>query len=211
MSAFTSCLVTHRITELLTAYDKVMLLKIYCDFTDLELFDKYQNMVSAINNKLVYIHGVKTININELDAGFDLLVVACEQNEGTSTKQLSLDSGICAAAYMYSRDINGTISNKTYPTGFYMYPRSSISKTPFRLANSVGIIDAGYRGHLIAKVDVRLDKNADNDYVPVPTKGERLFQICAPGLVPIVVELVSTKEELGITERGDGGFGSTTI
>ena len=26
---------------------------------------------------------------------------------------------------------------------YYLYPRSSISKTPFRLANSVGIIDAG--------------------------------------------------------------------
>jgi len=37
---------------------------------------------------------------------------------------------------------------------------------------------------------------------------EKMFQICAPGLVPIVVELV---DELGEkTERGEGGFGSTT-
>ena len=31
-------------------------------------------------------------------------------------------------------------------------PRSSIAKTPLMLANSVGIIDAGYRGNLIAAV-----------------------------------------------------------
>ena len=35
-----------------------------------------------------------------------------------------------------------------------MYPRSSLSKTMLRLANSVGIIDAGYRGHLIGMFDV---------------------------------------------------------
>jgi len=41
-------------------------------------------------------------------------------------------------------------------------------------------------------------------------KFDRYIQICAPGLVPILVEVVNTKEELGEkTERGDGGFGST--
>ncbi len=38
------------------------------------------------------------------------------------------------------------------PTGFYLYPRSSISKTRMRLANSVGIINARYRDELIAAV-----------------------------------------------------------
>lgn len=33
--------------------------------------------------------------------------------------------------------------------GFYVYPRSSISKTPLRLANSVGVIDQGYRGEIM--------------------------------------------------------------
>jgi dUTPase len=36
-----------------------------------------------------------------------------------------------------------------------------------------------------------------------------LVQICAPGLVPIIVELVDSLEELGETARGEGGFGST--
>ena len=38
---------------------------------------------------------------------------------------------------------------------------------------------------------------------------DRHFQICHPTLQPFKVVLVDTKEELGMTERGDGGFGST--
>lgn len=38
--------------------------------------------------------------------------------------------------------------NKSY----YLYPRSSISKTPLIMHNSVGIIDAGYRGNIMMKV-----------------------------------------------------------
>jgi dUTPase len=35
-------------------------------------------------------------------------------------------------------------------------------------------------------------------------------QICAPGLVPILVQIVDSMEELGgETARGGGGFGST--
>ena len=40
-------------------------------------------------------------------------------------------------------------------------------------------------------------------------KHNRLLQICGPGLCPIHVELVNSVEELGTTERGSGGFGST--
>ena len=39
---------------------------------------------------------------------------------------------------------------------------------------------------------------------------DRYVQICAPGLVPILVEVVDTLERLGEeTARGSGGFGST--
>jgi dUTP pyrophosphatase len=97
-------------------------------------------------------------------------------------------------------------NNSTYNTGFYMYPRSSISKSYLRLANNVGIIDAGYRGHLIGMFDVIY-----HDTVTV-NKLERHLQICAPNLIPIIVDLVETIEELGEnTARGHGGFGSTGI
>ena len=83
---------------------------------------------------------------------------------------------------------------------YYLYPRSSISKTPFRLANSLGIIDAGYRGNLMAMVD-----NISKE-VQTIQKGTRLFQICGRYLETIHVELV---EVLSDSDRGNDGFGST--
>jgi dUTP pyrophosphatase len=83
---------------------------------------------------------------------------------------------------------------------YYLYPRSSISKTPLRLANSVGIIDAGYRGNIMAVVD-----NISNESYQIQ-KGQRLFQICGRFLEPINLTLVDT---LSDSERGNGGFGST--
>jgi dUTP pyrophosphatase len=85
---------------------------------------------------------------------------------------------------------------------YYMYPRSSISSTHFLLANSVGIIDAGYRGTFKGKFYNRDDKEVNQ----IITKGSKLCQICAPDLSPIIVRVVS---ELDETSRGSGGFGST--
>jgi dUTPase len=102
------------------------------------------------------------------------------------------------------------------PTGFYLYPRSSICKTRMRLANSVGIIDAGYRGDLIAAIDT-IGLFGSNDIWNIwketlsPIKKyDRYFQICSPDLSAFIVHIVETEAELGVpTTRGSGGFGST--
>lgn len=85
-------------------------------------------------------------------------------------------------------------------TSYFLMPRSSIYKTPLRMANSIGLIDRGYRGELM----VPLDNNSDQDYTI--EKGQRLFQICLPSLESIYFKLV---DELSETSRGEGGFGST--
>ncbi len=92
-----------------------------------------------------------------------------------------------------------SLSNGDYGS-YYLYPRSSISKTPLRLSNSVGIIDAGYRGHIMAKVD----NVSDEPYII--KKGDRLFQICMPDLRAPIIVVGSVEKN---TERGSGGFGST--
>ena len=94
--------------------------------------------------------------------------------------------------------LHDTIENTN--VSYYLYPRSSIIKTPLRLANSVGIIDAGYRGDIIACVD-----NIKSESYTI-NKGDRLFQICSGNLEPIQFQLVN---ELSNTQRGSGGFGST--
>ena len=84
---------------------------------------------------------------------------------------------------------------------FYLVPRSSISKTPLRMSNSIGVIDAGYRGQIMACVD-----NVGPDPYTI-SQGDRLFQIVHPSLKPIVgIEAVDHLDE---TSRGEGGFGST--
>ena len=84
--------------------------------------------------------------------------------------------------------------------GYYLYARSSISKTPLICHNSVGVIDYGYRGDIIGAV-----YNTSKEQWKIE-KGTRLFQLCAPDLKPFLINLVN---EVTDTERGEGGFGST--
>lgn len=87
------------------------------------------------------------------------------------------------------------------PVHFYLYPRSSIYKTGYVMANSVGIIDKSYRGILKAPV-ARVLPDAKGF-----SMGDRHFQIIAPDMGHIrAVVLVDSLPE---TQRGEGGFGST--
>ena len=85
---------------------------------------------------------------------------------------------------------------------YYLLPRSSISKTPLRMANSIGLIDGGYRGEIMAICD-----NIKSEAYMVE-KGQRLFQLVATDSSPIEYELVETLE---MSTRGIGGFGSTGV
>jgi len=132
------------------------------------------------------------------DSGFDLLVPESINIEEDET-QITIDHAVKAACYSYP---------ELEPLPFYLYPRSSISRTPFRMANSVGIIDSGYRGNLLAKVDV-LDRE-DNRNIE---KQSRLFQICSHNLLPFkTIQLVDKSDRRfrkRATSRDTGGFGST--
>ena len=87
---------------------------------------------------------------------------------------------------------------------YYLVPRSSISKTPLRMSNSIGIIDAGYRGNIIAKVD----NLGEEPYII--KAGSKLFQIIPSVVTPdnmnITFEIVNS---LSNTDRGNQGFGSS--
>jgi dUTP diphosphatase len=83
-------------------------------------------------------------------------------------------------------------------------PRSGLaSKRGLTLANSPGLIDAGYRGEVVCAV-VNLDRDAKVEI----GVGDRIAQL-------VIVELPSVvpawAESLPETTRGDGGFGSTGI
>lgn len=81
-----------------------------------------------------------------------------------------------------------------------LLPRSSMSKTPLRCANSVGIIDADYRG----EISIAYENISCSDYMIF--RGDRIAQLI---IVPIAIVDVEEAQTLSETERGDGGYGST--
>lgn len=192
--------------NLLNVYGKFMNLLIYIPVrTEEDMALRNQYVAAAAN------HNNKILNPDNkyLDAGFDLFVPrdCFRPTVPSNTPQLKLDFTVICAATMV------TESGKNYNTGYYMDPRSSISKTCLRLANSRGIIDSGYRGPLIGMFDILQSNNSNNQNVNLlARRHDRVTQICAPGLEPILVEIVDYLEELGErTERGAGGFGSTGV
>lgn len=82
-----------------------------------------------------------------------------------------------------------------------------------RLANSVGIIDAGYHGELIAAVDTTglYGSHIWSEMLGPIKRFNRYFQICAPDLAPFMVQIIDSESALGTMERGAGGFGSTGV
>lgn len=83
----------------------------------------------------------------------------------------------------------------------FIYARSGLGvKHGICLSNGVGVIDSDYRGELC----VGLCNVSDKPYTVMPD--ERIAQlVISPVIIPELVEA----EDLGETERGTGGFGST--
>jgi dUTP pyrophosphatase len=141
-------------------------------------------------SSIEYYKGVSNTGTN---SGFDLYV--------------PVDTVIPAGQTVFvDHQIKATIHNNSFcgnvARGFWLLPRSSISKTPLRMANSVGLIDSTYRGNIIAA----LWNTSSEDYTIV--KGTRLVQLALPSLMPFTVHWVDSLSE---TDRGDGGFGSTGV
>jgi len=82
-----------------------------------------------------------------------------------------------------------------------VFPRSSCAKRGYTLANSVGVIDSGYRGEIHAAL---LNITRDTDVVVM--RGERICQLV---IVPFVPCECVPVEDLAPSERGEGGLGST--
>ena len=95
---------------------------------------------------------------------------------------------------------------------YYLYSRSSTAtKTPLRLANSVGIIDSGYRGNIKSVFDINLAYFKFNKDFTLESNN-RYVQITPPDLsnYPMKVVIVDDITKLGnLTSRGTLGFGST--
>lgn len=137
----------------------------------------------------------------ERDSGFDLY---CEEevylNRGDT---VFLKFGVLAACAVKRR------STVVEPRAFWLMPRSSISKTPFICANSMGLIDSGYRGKLMGAIKMLFGDNLET-----VKEGTRLFQVVSGSAKPWNrIFVVRTIDEFPKphSERGTGGFGSTGV
>ena len=116
---------------------------------------------------------------NPGDAGMDLTAISVQEEPGHVTYHTGLAMEI--------------------PYGFVglLFPRSSVYKTGQTLANSVGVIDSGYRGEIMLKFNRGFDRYA---------AGDRIGQIIVLPHPQIIFEEVDI---LCDSDRGEGGFGST--
>ena len=87
--------------------------------------------------------------------------------------------------------------------GAFIFPRSSVaSKSGVSLANCVGVVDSDYRG----EIKVPLINHSDCAYIV--HNGDRIAQMV---IMPVILPSFIESEEVGETERGEGGFGSTGV
>lgn len=120
-------------------------------------------------------------------AGWDLY--ALEETRVTKQKSAMIRTGLAVAI----------------PEGWegQIRCRSSLGKKGMIMPNGIGTIDSDYRGELMV-LATWIGKGKEF----IVAKGERVAQLLfAP--VPLVTVHETSIEELGQTQRGAGGFGST--
>lgn len=135
---------------------------------------------------------------HEADAGFDLYATTKDYKDGNI--------------------VYGTGLAFEIPNGYVglVFPRSSIANKTIALSNSVGVIDASYRGEVSFKFKPTLKVSTGGNHTNgISTRdifandyevGERIGQIIIMPIPSIEFEFT---DELSDTQRGTGGYGST--
>ncbi len=129
--------------------------------------------------------GIELIIPRSLDAGFD--IQSLNEILLAPHSQALVDTGLYVAV----------------PEGWVMIikDRSGMAGKR-RIYTHAGVVDAGYRG------EVKIVLSNDGDEIQTLKQGEKIAQAI---IVPCLTagEEVKSLEDLGNTERGEGGFGST--
>jgi dUTPase len=100
-----------------------------------------------------------------------------------------------------------------------IFPRSSISNYNLTLANSVGVVDSGYRGNVKVRFkyifqpeDLKVNESgniiADVNLEKIYKKGDKVCQLVFQPHFHPTIEVV---DELEDSERQEGGFGSSGL
>ena len=147
--------------------------------------DPYHHATLTCKIKLTHPNAVLPKYSKIGDAGMDLHATTVEFNK--EKNQVTYGTGITLEI----------------PVGFVglVYPRSSVRNTKLSLTNSVGVIDSGYRGEIMATFNYSNSKQTEMYKV-----GDRICQLM---ILPYPKIQWVEGGELSQSERGDDGFGST--
>lgn len=152
----------------------------------------------------------KEVENNYKSAGYSLEVKIKKLNENAVIPKYSKngDAGldlIATSVSLKDKQITyGTGLSMEIPNGYVglVFPRSSIRKYDLSLSNSVGVIDSGYRGEIMATFNLKNPWSESDIY----KEGDRVAQIM---IIPYPKIKFIESNELSDSDRGDGGFGST--
>ena len=187
-------------------------------------------LLKVLDNK-----GVINEPENKGDAGYDIVAVNEPRVVGsvyqglnyTYISHIEYDTEIQVQPekVLYEIPPNTSMVAKKYDFYLLLYPRSSIIKTNLVLANSVGVIDSGYRGnikvcfkYIIQPEDMKIvegknfsggrSKGIVSSINPqrVYQKGDKIAQLIPCKHNDMNIKFVESLQE---SERGEGGFGST--
>ena len=161
-------------------------LKLYRNFYKMLSNDMSEHNIPRVKVFKVDEDAVIPSKHRESDVGFDLTIL--KESKRFNSKTVLYDTGI-------KLDI---------PNGYYVevVPRSSLSKSGYMLANSVGIIDQSYRGNIYVALTKVVEEAND---IELPFK-------CCQMIIrkQVYARITESLTELDNTERNAGGFGSTT-
>lgn len=132
------------------------------------------------------------------DSGFDLIM----------PEQIVEFNDNCLGQTVHTGIIVASKNESGEPTPSLLLPRSSITGTCLRLSNSIGLIDMGYRGEIMAKCDC-VDPDCKAYRIE---EGKRVFQLVQHNWMPWKeIKILDSLHELPSPpdNRGSGGFGST--
>jgi dUTP pyrophosphatase len=149
-------------------------------------------------------------NMIKMNDGDDLEIYKTDENAVLPTKGNFSDVGYDLTIIKEYKRLNE--STMLYDTGIKVFPkfgyyteivpRSSLSKSGYMLANSIGVIENSYNGNLFIAL-TKVDKNSPDLTLP--------FKCCQLVIREQIYHNIKEIKELpsNDTTRGEGGFGST--
>ena len=148
-----------------------------------------RNRGKVIKFVRTHFDAIKPTKASERDSGYDLNLVELIKTDGM--------------VEYYRTGVKLELPKHEHEDLIYyfgLYARSSLVKTGYMIANSVGILDEGYRGEPIAAL-IKFDPKAPKLELPA-----KVVQVVIHTTTHMEVEIV---DKLSTTKRGCGGFGST--